>query len=1010
MSSASPELMKKHIVVRAGAGAGKTTRLVGEVIERAQSWKRQHGEWPRMVLTTFTRKATQEIRERLVLKACELKDEELLEYLSSNSWLQISTIHGVMSLFLRRYGHLVGFDNGFSVITEDEAGRIARLIVRDLALENKNMSELMALLGLKTLSRLLRRMSLLKLEAPDLHCVTEDELKSYWEHYTRTLAVDFMKVIQEAREETDDGKYLEFCDVVESCVSDLHPAREDLTAQIQLILERMPRSKPRYNSKNPQLPKEVHEKVGKAMTKFKDQLKSPELHPDQWAKSLEWFEKLESVTELFHDQFFERKMYQGQFEMADLESVTVDILRDNEGLGQAFASDFDFWLIDEYQDTSPVQVELLEMLIGDSPTFIVGDPQQSIYLFRGARSEVFDQRENKVQQMGFDPEVQKKNWRSEPELLLFFNEFFNCLPSDFIAMDPKKPAEDPKKVVARFCPVDQETHEADKEVQFHCITREIQRLLDTGAQPEDICILGRSNDKLFDMAQYLRRHDFPTHLHVSSGYFERREVMDAMALLKFLVNPHDNRNLVMLLRSPWCRVDDDLLGRALFSNRGSYWSCLMEAEELSSHEVILQLKKFEEMKREEGVSRSFEQALIAFGCIDFSHHHDVSGRRESNFWKLVSRLKEEEKKPGFSYLKFVNRSFTEQDTESGNEESDAVAALEPNHIQLMTVHASKGLQFPHVIVPDMHKTPPPARKPELSFDEGSSAWSVKLPIAEDSGPQHTVADLVLRDQRSSREADESERVLYVALTRAKSSVFMSWAEPVKQGSWISHIPWSWSPGTYNRESFSYEVLEPANEAIHWQRPEVKSGKIRSLWKEDSSSSRPVKRSVTSLVEEAGSNSGSGSSAPSRVVPQRIKKAVEGVLVHRMMEILQANWDFDFEAVAPLWLGDEADKFVTAVNWVRTTGDIPLKRIVENGEAEWGYQQLKDGSIIEGQVDLWGVVDDTLWIVDYKTGSQQYMEQAFLQLEIYAEALKKHTGLENVQLCVAYPMDQVCKVR
>lgn len=1010
MSSETPELLKKHTVVRAGAGAGKTTRLVSEVIERARMWKQANGEWPRMVLTTFTRKATQEIRERLVLKACEMKDEELLEYLSSNAWLQISTIHGVMSLFLRRYGHLVGFDNGFTVVTEQEAGKLARRIVRDLAIENPKMSELMSLLGLKALSRLLRRLSALKLESTDLHCVNEEELRRYWEAYTKSLAIHLMQVIQEARESTDDAKYLEFTDVVEQCISDLHPATKDLRRQVALILERLP-SRPRFNSKNPQLSKELHEDLGGALKKFKEQLQSAELQPEQWSRSLSWFQKLEAVSEDFHQRFFERKILQGQFEMTDLESVTVDILRSNEGLGQAFASDFDFWLIDEYQDTSPVQVELLDRLVGDSPTFIVGDPQQSIYLFRGARSEVFDQREQKVKELGFTPDVQKKNWRSDPELLLFFNEFFSFLPSDFIAMDPKNPVENVQAIVARFCPVDADSHKADKDTQFHCMAREIQRLLTNGTQPEDICILGRSNDKLFDMAQYLRRHNFPTHLHVSSGFYERREIMDAMALLRFLVNPHDNRNLILLLRSPWCRVSDQALGTWLYQRRGSYWPEMKQAEEFENDEVIRQLKKLEELKAELGVSQCFEQALIDFGCMDFSHHHDVSGRRESNFWKLVARLKEEEKKPGFSYLQFINRSFTEMDTEAGNEESDAVAALEPNHIQLMTVHASKGLQFPHVIVPNMHKVPPAARKPDLSYDESSGAWSIKLPIGEDNGNQHTVADLVLRDQRAAQEARESERVLYVALTRAKNTVFMSWVEPVKAGSWISHIPWKFEPGVYCKDNFSYEVLEPCREPVFWQRHEEQKGEVRAGWAGDTTSIRPAKRSVTSLVEEVSMPSSSaGASTSSRLVPERIKKAVEGVLVHRMMEILKTNWNFDFTDVAPQWLGDDAEKFLRAVEWVRGLNEIPLKSIVEQGEAEWGYQQLKDGSIVEGQVDLWGIADETLWIVDYKTGSQKYMDQAFLQLQIYADALKKHTGFNKVQLCVVYPMDQVCKLK
>lgn len=107
MSSAPFEL--NHQIVRAGAGAGKTTTLTKTVMETALSFDHSQGRFPRIVVTTFTRKATQELRERLVAGAVATGRNDFLDYVSSRSNLHISTIHGVLSLFLRRYGHLLNW-------------------------------------------------------------------------------------------------------------------------------------------------------------------------------------------------------------------------------------------------------------------------------------------------------------------------------------------------------------------------------------------------------------------------------------------------------------------------------------------------------------------------------------------------------------------------------------------------------------------------------------------------------------------------------------------------------------------------------------------------------------------------------------------------------------------------------------------------------------------------------------------------------------------------------------
>src|SRR5262245_18971068 len=135
-------------IARAGAGTGKTTTLVRKVMEQVRA-HRLKGEWPRLLVTTFTRKATQELRERLTAEACASGDLELLDYCRSRSRLHISTIHGMLALFLRRYGHLLGFDPSYAILTDTGTRQLRRAVLRDVLQSQAGSSQLMESLQLR---------------------------------------------------------------------------------------------------------------------------------------------------------------------------------------------------------------------------------------------------------------------------------------------------------------------------------------------------------------------------------------------------------------------------------------------------------------------------------------------------------------------------------------------------------------------------------------------------------------------------------------------------------------------------------------------------------------------------------------------------------------------------------------------------------------------------------------------------------------------------------------------
>src|SRR5690348_647724 len=119
-----------HRLMQAGAGAGKTTTLIQTFLAFVRDFHSKKGSYPRVIVTTFTRKATQEVKESLMREALHLGEEDIFKYLGQRSRVHISTIHGVLSTFLARYGDRIGLAPDFRVISGDELRWITRRELR----------------------------------------------------------------------------------------------------------------------------------------------------------------------------------------------------------------------------------------------------------------------------------------------------------------------------------------------------------------------------------------------------------------------------------------------------------------------------------------------------------------------------------------------------------------------------------------------------------------------------------------------------------------------------------------------------------------------------------------------------------------------------------------------------------------------------------------------------------------------------------------------------------------
>lgn len=1031
MSVTTPELNTE--IVRAGAGAGKTTALTEKVLNVAEQFFKANNRAPKIVVTTFTRKATEELRERLVREACQLDNPRLIDFVTTKSNLHISTIHGVLSLFLRRLGHWLNIDSGFRILEAQAADRIARIALREILVKEPLFATLLEDFTFSQLCGMVREYAAtdsLNTKRPftanDLQKIRQSEFSRIAEHLTQ--------VSKHILVETQNEKWLEYAGHLIECAKPLASAQADSgkginTSDWVTRLETLP--KPRFISKSPPFAESVHDdlkNILKECTKLESEIFNHE-NDKVYVEKSEIFGRL---AMLFSEAFTEKKLSGGQIEMDDLENITLQALRDHPEVAAAFSSDWDYWLIDEFQDTSPKQVELLNALSGRKPVFVVGDPQQSIYLFRGARSSVFAEKEKAILAGGGLKSELIKNYRSSPELLLFFNDFFTQLSGSFIKMEPKSVVTSPNDIVAHFCIVDKSVN-----APYAPFALKILKSVNTGASFHEFCVLSRTNRELRAVAQYLESLNIPTHLHSSDGFYRRREVLDILSLLKFLLNPHDNKNLIRLLRSPWFRVEDQVLIETLAAQPSTvfYWSHLQQ--HMSNHTTIQRLEKSIQAIQEHGVFETLRKCVIDAGLIEASHIHDSTGRRESNIWKFFSLLREKERAPGFSYMNFVQNALRSLEDPDGDNESDAVAALEPNRVNLMTIHKAKGLKFNHVLLPNIGRrlSLSEARKHEqpFVFSETDEKFTLALRLGEDRKLTHNLAAQKYFAELAETERAEYLRVLYVAMTRAEKSVMLHWQEPVDKSSWAGLLKIALDQGVHKTANYSYKVEREFANPEKFIPKTSPHKEPRAPWTSSEGTKINQRRiSVTRLIEEkfaAPSDVDINFSKTHNMNIAQLQKHIEapviGQRIHSYFENLKyahsqnslhnklGNNLYDAQHLklyCKTWFSKNSDEFEQAIKYVLELNTPPIAELIRNGEVEWGFQLQSARGIIEGQIDLWGTVNGETWIVDYKSGSARYQDKAFVQLELYSLALRARGIKDLIQLAVVYALEKKVEIR
>ncbi|MEQ6375420.1 helicase-exonuclease AddAB subunit AddA [Bacillaceae bacterium S4-13-56] len=497
-------------------------------------------------------------------------------------------------------------------------------------------------------------------------------------------------------------------------------------------------------------------------------------------------------------------------------------------VAKEFHKQFHEILVDEYQDTNLVQETILQLLVQGEESgylFMVGDVKQSIYRFRHAEPSLFV---NKYKAFAHDPSQGlridlARNFRSRKEVLAGANYIFRQLfdetvgelvydeAAELIYSNQDYDQFPNPEVDAELMIIDRQEHEETDEegtenyrdlekaqLEARAYAMQIRKWIGKESghsmqvvdkktstlrniQYRDIVILLRSMTWAPSIVEELKKQGIPVYAELSSGYFEAIEIQVMLSLLKTVDNPLQDIPLASVLKSPMVGLNEQQLSEIrLTKKRSPFFEALKEYHKQQSSETMIWkkvdrfLQQFAEWRR---LAKHGALSELIWGIFRDTGYYDFVGgmsggkQRQANLRALYDRARQYEStsfRGLFRFLRFIERM------EKKGEDLGAARALgeQEDVVRIMTIHKSKGLEFPVVIVGAMDKMfneQDLKRKFLLHKDWG---FASKFIDPEKRIMYPTLLYHGIKSKMQKEMLAEEMRVLYVALTRAKEKLVM----------------------------------------------------------------------------------------------------------------------------------------------------------------------------------------------------------------------------------------------
>jgi len=772
----------KSVMISAPAGSGKTQKLAGRYIALLQSGV----DVERILAVTFTEKAAAEMKQRIL--SILAKENEVLfhKILHRMPLMRVLTLHAFCGTLLRRFSFEAAIDPHYKISdTIDSAMKWEETlyqILMDAGRGYKGHELLYKTLGEKGF----RGLDYLRSTVDYLYQKNPFSLDAEIPPHTVSISKPF---VQELLNWSGTADAIEgYKDYFLEVGSPDNPALEHCF----LTANKTPRKRASGVLKN--IP-DFQDWASRMYMYWKDKKREFQI------------KRTERIREIFGEClniYGNRKYKQGLLDFSDLEYVTYKMLTENPewaNILYAFDEKTDHILVDEFQDINSFQWEIINSLTeewragmgakrddGIRPTvFFVGDIKQSIYYFRGANVEIFSHARDKMARwLGneFLYEEVRENYRSRPAIIEFTNHLFKAImktrddsPSWITRYSEFKACRegDAGQVELIMLNSDVKNTAEAKELEADILALKIKSLInnfqiagrdDELKRPctyEDIAILLRKRTHLRAYEEALRRHEIPFAAFKGIGFYQEPEVAVLRSLVYFLTNPGDDYSLYILLKSPLFGVNDNQVLEIINNGRGSLFNKMKMAVQ-NGHVLIAricaQMERWLSDVSVMPIAELMEHILIQTGAWRVYH----KPQRRANIRKLI-RIIEELEAQGKTIIRirdFLERTLNRSDEPKANVNTEGMDA-----VKIMTIHASKGLEFPVVFMPGLEEPFYNVTGENLIYEHDGRFFFKSEP---ESSIRKQDDDFLLHH---AKEEEEQKRLFYVAITRAEEALVLS---------------------------------------------------------------------------------------------------------------------------------------------------------------------------------------------------------------------------------------------
>ena len=821
-----------NVVLEASAGTGKTTVLVSRYVNLLRA-----GVDPSNILAiTFTRQAAAEMRDRIIrelrtsaqrTRADQRRWQELRDRLGE---IAISTIDAFCLSLLREFPLEADLDPAFGMADETEVPRLVQqaldrtlAVCGSVAADDVNVAMVLARLGASRVRTGLAHLLERRLVAP---AALQRFLAGGPRGLTAQVACRRGALEMADAVERVDGGLARF--LADGPLE--HPRFAILARELRQLRALSDGAPERVRSTLDRVREYFLTQDGKPRKRFtgfrSDQCRSPEawrchtvagrqVAPGVAAVLARFDRDLNVVLARGVQRMFAIAVTEYERELAarsvldfsDVLQRALDLLRRMDEFAQSryrLESRYHHVLVDEFQDTSRAQWELVSLLVQswgegfglvhDAPVppsvFVVGDRKQSIYGFRDADVSVLHDAAAYIESLRPDGDARRSishSFRAVPLLLAFVNDLFGSIEKvdrerdgfrydssdrfpvaadETLSVDDSQP-QTPLGLVLGDTVEDSAARVADEIT--HLLATGTVRDRDTGvarrATPGDIAILFRSRETHREFQAALESRSIPAFVYKGLGFFDADEIKDYRALLRFLADPNSELRTAALLRSRLVRVTD----AALATMAGRLSTTLLAEEAPSLLDTLHPVDRALLIRLRASVGRWVAAVdrvppaeLLDQICADCAYAFELRGPRliqaRENLKKMRGLVRRVQNR-GFATLA---RIADHVDRLSGDVSNAVVDAFDA--VNLMTVHAAKGLEFPVVFLVELARGTgggaPPIR---VVADDGNGEPSVSV------APFRSAAD----EDRRARDREETKRLLYVATTRARDRLYLS---------------------------------------------------------------------------------------------------------------------------------------------------------------------------------------------------------------------------------------------